>query len=623
MEAVLRSSLDTLEARIVALSARSCAATLFDLFIDAAEACGLTATPRPTFSRLAATLATHRLEPTGDSLAVLAALRDGASPLHPDGAPSAVVEAAACLARAGRCLLEARTTQDAACCLGDALVPALRATDTSLTGDRAARWLARWERRSAGSPPRALWDEPRGLCEVRLAFDGDFGTRLVVTIPDRAFTHEAPQILDRTRAGRLPPMAIVPADMLVIGQVFKVDLPAGARPLREAFPDSMPAHLALSSVHALCAATAMLRQRRGHGIGPISRDLAAFSPGQILLHHVGLARAIRDHRDCKHPMAELPHAQEDLQGRASTAPANDVFHLAALLVTLLFGDGCLPRTLEFATRGLGDDELPLETVLPQATASVLRRCLRPSPERPSLAELTEAIEEATWSTPAPEGPSEEALERLGARCRELGTSLMDRLLSEGERDRERLVARYRHQALADLRLGPLSPGAEPIDDALLQHIVLNQQLEVVDDRLHRACRDDAGPAVHEHAARLDRAFAVLRARGLAARQDLGESINDGLARLLDDTRDRHLPRPRGWVLYSRAEARECREYGTLHLSYGAASGDPYEACVIAGEVAGALRDEGLAVEWSGFRADTVVIRGFAAIPTASSKLSAP
>jgi len=595
---------------------RTAAAALFDLFIDAVHLSGLGDKPRLTLARLATTLADHRLEESRDALEQVAILRSPGLPLHPDGAPPPLVEAAARLARAALRILEATTPEAAARAIGDDLVAAIDQTDTSLEGDRATRWLARWQRRYSGSAPCVLYEEPRGLCEVRRAFDGDFATRIVVTLRDGAFSGGRPPILDRSRAGRLPAMAIVPVEPLVAGSVYKVDLPAGSRPLREAFPHTVPVHLALTGVRDLAHAVATLRRHLGREVvlGPFSADLAATTGDQLVLHHVGLARAIRDHLDGKSPMSTLPHAQEDGAGRDVDPGPNDVFHLAAFLVTLLIGEGSLPMTAGFALAGPRDDELPLERLLPTETAMLIRRCLRPAASRPSPDELIDALDAASWSAPRPPDPhdlTDQEIEALGERCRTLGAELVQRCLAEGERDAERLIARYRRDALAELRRVAPGLSASPTGDATLQHIVLNQQVGVVDDALNRACRADYGPAVTDHRKRLTRAFAALRKRDLAARQDFGDYLSDGVMRLFDEVRYGDIPRPRGWVLFSKGESRDCRDYGALHISYGAMSGDPYEGCVIGAELARALRDEGLVVRWTGERADPVVLPGFA------------
>lgn len=112
--------------------------------------------------------------------------------------------------------------------------------------------------------------------------------------------------------------------------------------------------------------------------------------------------------------------------------------------------------------------------------------------------------------------------------------------------------------------------------------------------------------------RLDVAFATLCARGVLARQGIGWSTREGLTSILEEA---HTLRQggadaRGYAFFCDQEIDSAIEHDRLLIAFGAVSGHRDASRAVGDEVAAALREAGLSVQWDGDRANEIVVEPF-------------
>ncbi len=112
--------------------------------------------------------------------------------------------------------------------------------------------------------------------------------------------------------------------------------------------------------------------------------------------------------------------------------------------------------------------------------------------------------------------------------------------------------------------------------------------------------------------RLDIAFAQLEGKGIMARQNFSCCGTCGAGEIgdeMDQATAAGAP-PRGYVFYHRQDTESAVEGHGLYLNYGSSRGEESEeaALRIGAEIAGALRQQGLQVDWDGAWAKRISIR---------------
>ncbi len=160
----------------------------------------------------------------------------------------------------------------------------------------------------------------------------------------------------------------------------------------------------------------------------------------------------------------------------------------------------------------------------------------------------------------------------------------------------------------DLRGGYVSP-EEIIDSAI--EIVAEEQFDAKTLRPHaqRALaqeiaayrQDERGwPEVTDYD-RLDRTFVELERQGIVCRQNFSCCGNCGSAEIWDEMRDAKETglSVRGYVFFHIQDTESAIEGGGLYLSYGAVAEGEASALEVAREVADALTQAGLQVDWDG------------------------
>lgn len=586
-------AIEQLHARLAVLDRSLLTATLGDMFLEVVDACGLSATSSAVLVRVGAAVAAHRGAATAESAEVVRQLMGGAE-LHSDGAAGAVVEASALLRRAALLLLDEAAGPGAARIVGQALIPALSATDHSIDHARAGRWARRWIDRLANAAPRILWRVDDRF-ELRLAWSARGRMTLVGTGQAALLT----EILDRKRTRRRPPTTLAGVQRRVGGNSTLVELPTG-RPLRDAWPRRAPLELAIDAVLGLAsAAETMRRYEPGFYLGALPTELAWCAGASVYVHHLGLVRAL-----VADGAASLALARAHEDGGAIEQPEqHDAFHLASLFACMAADAAPVDALADDPRRG-DAFAASLAAHVPGALAETLRRCVRPLGQRPDLRELCDALLDAREQLPV--NPHADDAQVVSDEIARRSADRIAALVAGGERDATALLAIVRSDELRDA----IMRDRPDLDPATVEATLAAETGYALLEPLAAALRSDARRHGAEHHARLDRAFASCEAGGIVARVASYDSTSAAVMDLLDEFSDGAPTRPRGYVVFARPEVDDCRETGVLRLTYGAMSGDGHDGCVIGGEVAQALHDAGLRVEWSGFREDTVDVIGF-------------
>ncbi|MER7518045.1 DUF6891 domain-containing protein [Streptomyces sp. NPDC126499] len=256
--------------------------------------------------------------------------------------------------------------------------------------------------------------------------------------------------------------------------------------------------------------------------------------------------------------------------------------LPAVFAQVWYGDGG-PYQVEHRA---GAPELHFGTRLdePARVAEVLMAWARGAADFAAAGEDTGIVWENMGFPPEPAAPElpEEIRVRLEARVREL--------LVCGYDDRERL--------------------AETAEDYLTTRDgrpVSRRQAEELVDRLWRErVAETAGWEGTTDPERITAAFTALDAAGIVAREHFTCCRSCGLSEIgMEDGAEE----ARGFVFFHTQGTESAASGGPLYLLYGGFDGSEETTAAVGGEVAEALRGQGLTVEWDGDPGQAVKVTG--------------